>query len=634
MNSTARLLTALAVDLIGLSIAIVLGADPFAFQAVSLSAACIVWIWFSTCKDETPRILLKDHWFELIALFAASIAMRSSLMAVFESAFEAHRLALTLPALAIAGVGFSVVTFAMSNAQKIKETQTFTKLQYLLLGVSILLTVLRFFYLGRIELLPEEGYYWNYGSHLAAGYIDHPPMVGILIRAGTALFGINEFGVRIFGFIISLLTAFVISALHKKIFGRTGATIAAALALQAPYVMGAGFFMSPDALLGLTWIMAVYYLYEILVEEQPDRWVRLGITVGVGLLSKYTVVLLGIPTVIFMLVDPKSRKLFGCKGPYLAAIIALGIFSPVIFWNITHEFKSFAFQSTRRVAEAKEFYLHRLILDMGLLLLPTTLFAGIVGICKTSQSRVRLFAAVFVFFPTSIFIFFSLTHETKVNWTGPGLLLLIPFAAWWLQHLERNGIETNCSQWLTASAKSIALGLLIVCCLTFQYLGFGFPLVPYGEKLHRILGWRSMTRAVIGEAQTVQVMTGDIPVIVGMDKHFISANYSFYQQVFLNGAAPYQVGSRNIVGEPSLMWDIWSPSAQFIDKTILLVAKNEADISDQRVESFFNHLDPIKTFPLETRGRKTKTYFMRVGYKYKGSTLTKEVKEDIKKGDE
>ena len=45
-------------------------------------------------------------------------------------------------------------------------------------------------------MMPEETYYWNYARHLSFGYLDHPPMVAWLIRAATAVFGQNEFGVR------------------------------------------------------------------------------------------------------------------------------------------------------------------------------------------------------------------------------------------------------------------------------------------------------------------------------------------------------------------------------------------------------------------------------------------------------
>src|ERR1700677_3064632 len=64
------------------------------------------------------------------------------------------------------------------------------------IGVVALAVALRLIYAWRVELMPEEAYYWNYAQHLDIGYLDHPPMVGWLIAAGTAALGDTEFGVR------------------------------------------------------------------------------------------------------------------------------------------------------------------------------------------------------------------------------------------------------------------------------------------------------------------------------------------------------------------------------------------------------------------------------------------------------
>jgi dolichol-phosphate mannosyltransferase len=74
----------------------------------------------------------------------------------------------------------------------------------LLIGYTLLL---RLMYLGNIELLKEEAYYWNYAQHLAPGYLDHPPMVALLISFGTLVFGNNELGVRFGAFICWFITA-------------------------------------------------------------------------------------------------------------------------------------------------------------------------------------------------------------------------------------------------------------------------------------------------------------------------------------------------------------------------------------------------------------------------------------------
>jgi dolichol-phosphate mannosyltransferase len=55
-----------------------------------------------------------------------------------------------------------------------------------LLGIAYLLA-LRFVYLGQLELIPQEAYYWNYAQHLDIGYLDHPPLTAWLIALATGL---------------------------------------------------------------------------------------------------------------------------------------------------------------------------------------------------------------------------------------------------------------------------------------------------------------------------------------------------------------------------------------------------------------------------------------------------------------
>lgn len=51
----------------------------------------------------------------------------------------------------------------------------------------LLLLLLRIFFMFKSNLLAEEAYYWNYSNHLDFSFLDHPPMVAILIKLGTLI---------------------------------------------------------------------------------------------------------------------------------------------------------------------------------------------------------------------------------------------------------------------------------------------------------------------------------------------------------------------------------------------------------------------------------------------------------------
>ena len=59
------------------------------------------------------------------------------------------------------------------------------------------------------EIQEDEAYYALYGEHLAWGYFDHPPMVGLMTFLSSILFS-GALGVRFFTIIASCLSLFVI----------------------------------------------------------------------------------------------------------------------------------------------------------------------------------------------------------------------------------------------------------------------------------------------------------------------------------------------------------------------------------------------------------------------------------------
>lgn len=619
LGSASPKIFALLVDGLLLALIAWMGADLYAWQAVTFLCAVILWRYLRTIIGATD---VGSPWLPLVTVSASAIALRGVCMSWFVGPGNTHTMVAVFPALLIASLALLGLRYLLSR----EVNQTLW-----LFGCAGMVTLLRFCYLGRLELLPEEGYYWNYATHLAPGYIDHPPMVALIIRAGLALFGTNEFAIRIVAFAVSLCTAYGVTLLTEKIFPEATITtryLAGALALLSPYLIGSGLFVSPDAMLALCWIAVLYCSYCALLEAKYSYWYLIGIFGGLGMLSKYSIVLLGIPMVLFMLIDRDARSTWKRKEPYIAICIAALIFSPVIYWNLTNGMASFAFQSTRRAAAPNEFYFHRLVLDMMILVLPMTLFAGSRALWTNTSSRNRLLSFLFLICPVSIFIFYSLSHETKLNWTGPALLVLIPCAAHWCIQAHQ---DLRAQKVLYRSFMPTVAVLVVVLSIAFQYLAFGLPFVPYGASLHRVLGWESLTRSILDQAESIKVTSGKQPVIVSMDKHFIAANVSFYEAKFFSGTLPYQIGSRNIIGENALMWNFWSPAETFQGADMLLVARNEGDLADERLASFFESLEPIQSRQLTTRGRTTKGYFFRIAKQYKGlSPKSAEVAPQIK----
>ena len=145
--------------------------------------------------------------------------------------------------------------------------------------------------------------------------------------------------------------------------------------------------MTPDAPLTAAWAGALYFLYRALIKDQARAWWGAGVCLGLGLLSKYTIVLLGFSTLLFMIIDPRSRQWLKRPEPYAAVLLAAMIFSPVIAWNARNEFASFAFQTSRRLADRPQFALPKLIGSVLVLLTPTGAVAAFWALLREFAER-------------------------------------------------------------------------------------------------------------------------------------------------------------------------------------------------------------------------------------------------------
>ena len=225
------------------------------------------------------------------------------------------------------------------------------------------------------DLFPEEAYYWLYNRHLDIGYLDHPPMVAWLINLGTMVFGHGEFGVRIFAFLCHLVTCFFVFRLTALCFTDSAAWTAVAMLQVLPFFFLTGFTMTPDAPLTACWAGALYFLARIFFQENSRSWLGLGICLGLGMLSKYSIALIGPATLLFMALDSQSRRWFRNRAPYGAVLLSAAIFTPVLIWNAQNNWASFAYQGMNRVAAPWRFSTHELLGSILVVLTPVCFFS-------------------------------------------------------------------------------------------------------------------------------------------------------------------------------------------------------------------------------------------------------------------
>lgn len=439
------------------------------------------------------------------------------------------------------------------------------------LVIILLSLILRILTIGNNDLLVEEAYYWNYAAHLDIGYLDHPPMVAFLIKLSTLLLGTTEWGVRFPSILCWLLTAFFSFKLTQKIQPKAGLNAVMLLAIL-PFFFIHSLIITPDLPLMACWAAALYFLFKALILEESKAWYMVGLWLGLGLISKYTIVLLGLATFIYMVLRQEARPWFSRKEPYLAAGITLLCFSPVIYWNATHGWVSFLFQSTRRFQETSSFTLHEFVGLLILFLTPLGVLSclNLLKKQKPSDKKNAFFFRVFAFVPLMFFAFFSIRHPIKFNWIGPSLLALIP---WIAVHLQRFHQKLR-DAWLITGIILLTCYVGLILCISL-----GKP-----EKLNRFLfnkyiAWQALTQDMNDIAQK----TGDQACFVALDRYNIASELTFYQEKLLTHkkiTQRFEVLGSDVFGGESLMYRYWSKNTSCMKKTLILVSHQVYDFEN------------------------------------------------------
>lgn len=187
-----------------------------------------------------------------------------------------------------------------------------------------------------ITLYVDEAQYWTWAQEMDWGFFSKPPGIAALIWLSTALFGDGLLGVKALGMLCYPLAAAVGWHIAHRLYGRGTAFWAALALLSLPMFGWLGLFVSTDALLTLCWTLALALYLRALERDGWTDWLALGLVCGLGLLSKYTMAAWLGAAFLHLLCLHRDR--LRSARPWLAALLALALLAPNVWWNVQHDF--------------------------------------------------------------------------------------------------------------------------------------------------------------------------------------------------------------------------------------------------------------------------------------------------------
>ncbi len=190
-------------------------------------------------------------------------------------------------------------------------------------------------------MVTDEAYYIDWARSKdwpSLGFFDHPPVVSWI--GALSRFLNHIFAARLGPWFCAILTAFFTWRLTKKI-RPAGASTATALFTSSIGGLASGFLLTPDTGLMLAWSLALHEGFCAL-HKNPKRWLTAGLVTGFGILSKYTMVLIGPVFLIALLKDP--RKQLRSMWPYLGGAACFLVIMPHLWWQHHNGWITFRFQ--------------------------------------------------------------------------------------------------------------------------------------------------------------------------------------------------------------------------------------------------------------------------------------------------
>ncbi|MCC5635527.1 glycosyltransferase family 39 protein [Nostoc sp. CHAB 5844] len=540
----------------------------------------------------------------------------------------------------------------MPIAQKWLTRKAHQSVIFLLVGGLLFRAIIAFW------LYPtfDEAYYYLYSLHLNWSYFDHPAMVALTTGFGPWLTGeVSQFTIRL-GAILCYTGSLVLLYLtSKKIFSAKAAGFTLAIATISPiFQIGFGVLSLPDSPLIFFWSASLYcavaeFLRQPLKDEScksnlyiPSyRLAILGILVGLACNSKYHGFILGLGLVGFCLTSPPHRAVV--RSPW--AWLSLGLFiitiSPIVLWNIQHDWVSFSFQSQRAVPKSGYNFLNvgLVYLTQVAYLFPTIgfplwrislqpvlrkinqIFSQKSFTYKDELNTAKLLI-LWVSLPVILgFTFIGGYRQILPAWAMPGFwgitLLLGQQVVIW-QHKSRRGVQ----RWLLGS------GIMVVSIVLIVLLQLTIGILQKPSQYALMGGFLPVKNDPSTELIDIQQLRRSFSESSIIKAALQNSSFIFTNRYYLAG--PIAMSMQPLAQIPITCFDIgndirgfafWSKAEQWVGKDALYITTAPFNLRKDLMASYRSHfrsLDEIETIVIRRGG-----VAVNVVYVYQAKTLLK-----------
>lgn len=409
------------------------------------------------------------------------------------------------------------------------------------------LTLMRIYFIlhSPLDLTADEAHYWEWTRRLDWSYYSKGPMIAWLIATGTTIFGDTVFGVRVFAPLLSVLGSLMVYRLVLHMYCDDDETsisrsrrahdiaLGSALLLQiVPMFSPFGIIFTIDAPFVFFWILGLATFWHAL-HLQPEKkpvtaWVLLGIVIGLGLLTKYTMAFF-IGSAFFLLLFSEKRNWLKTPYPYIALLVSLAVFSPVIIWNMHHDWVTVRHtagqaQVAKGIQISFKAFGDFIASQIGIIT-PVLFMLMVTAFWQLRAFRSDLRHRFLFWFAAPIVLFFlikSLQGKVQPNWAMTGYItgLIALCDRFWACNPDEAPPMLKSRRWFISGA-ALALAVTV-----FAHIAPFTTLLPIkADPTIRLKGWRTLGTEV---GNVAKELGGANNLLIMSDSYQDTSELAFY----------------------------------------------------------------------------------------------------------
>lgn len=400
-------------------------------------------------------------------------------------------------------------------------------------ALLLALLALRLVTAARFGLAWDEAYYWQWSRHVALCYYDAGPGIALCIRAGTIPFGDTPFGVRFVPIVLSVAANTLLFATARRWFDARVAWWTLVLAAASPLLAIGSVLATYDLPQVFFWAAGLYCVTRAVQKNTPAWWYATGLCVGLGTLTKPTMIFFAPGALLLLALVPAYRKHLQSPHPYLAFALALVCLAPMFVWNAQHGNLNWIHTLNRGNRDTGaapgrwlgDFWGGQLLVTGPFVLLAelAALWAAARRWQEPRNAFVLAFAAPLLLVCTVL----SVRSKVEINWpVAAHLSALVGVGAQFAAQTASRATRTFRAVAVTTSAL-VTYVLFLPNVLLLRPFG---PFRSNGtwEKVNELYGWQTIAAAIARERAALAAADPKTPIFYAGTGYRVCSVMAFY----------------------------------------------------------------------------------------------------------